>query len=111
KKKCLQLEQTLTPCVKKGEALTTAQVKVLQQQIKDLPDPNKDYESLERGTKRSRDVGTSQRQPSPSSSETNEEDMHARGRGQGRGRGCRDGPRIRGGNKSNKRGRGHTRNQ
>ncbi|KAI3856769.1 hypothetical protein MKX03_022383, partial [Papaver bracteatum] len=98
KKKCLQLAQTLTPCVKKGEALTTAQVKVLQQQIKDLPDPNKDYESLERGTKRSRDVGTSQRQPSPSSSETNEEDMHARGRGQGRGRGHggRDGPRIRG---------------
>ncbi|KAI3873308.1 hypothetical protein MKX03_023036, partial [Papaver bracteatum] len=111
KKKCLQFAQTLTPCVKKGEALTSAQVKVLQQQIKDLPDPNKDYESLERGTKRSRDVGTSQRQPSPSSSETNEEDMHARGRGQGRGRCGRDGPRIRGGNKSNKRGRGHTHNQ
>ncbi|KAI3884578.1 hypothetical protein MKX03_028460, partial [Papaver bracteatum] len=105
KKKCLQFAQTLTPCVKKGEALTSAQVKVLQQQIKDLPDPNKDYKSLERGTKRSRDVGTSQRQPSPSSSETNEEDMHARGRG------GHDGPRIRGGNKSNKRGRGRTRNE
>ncbi|KAI3922975.1 hypothetical protein MKW98_013509, partial [Papaver atlanticum] len=114
KKKCLHLAKTLTPCVKKSEALTSAQVKVLQQQIKDLPDPNKDnsIEDLERGTKRSRhssrDVGTSQRQPSPSSSESTEEDMHAHGRGRGRGHGGRDGPRTRGGKK---RGHGRTRKE
>ncbi|KAI3853564.1 hypothetical protein MKW98_025081, partial [Papaver atlanticum] len=112
KKRCLHLAQTLTPCVKKGEALTSAQVKVLQQQIKDLPDPNKDdsFEDLERGTKRSRhssrDVGTSQMQPSPTSSESTEEDMHTRGRG--RGHGGRDGLRTRGGNKK---GRGRTRTE
>ncbi|KAI3916073.1 hypothetical protein MKW98_004514, partial [Papaver atlanticum] len=109
KKRCLHLEQTLTPCIEKGEALTSVQVKVLQKQIKDLPDPNKDesFEDLERGLKRSihssRDVGTSQRPSSPSSYESIEEDMHARGRG--RGRGGRDGPRTRGGSK---RVRGHT---
>ncbi|KAI3955432.1 hypothetical protein MKW98_018533, partial [Papaver atlanticum] len=114
--RCLQLAQTLTPCVKKGEALTNAQVKVLQAQIKDLPDPNKDesFEDLKRGLKRSRhssmDVGTSQHQPLSSSSESTEEDMNARGRGRGRGRGHggRDGPRTRGGNK---RGRGCTRKE
>ncbi|KAI3876162.1 hypothetical protein MKW98_029114, partial [Papaver atlanticum] len=93
-------------------ALTSAQVKVLQKQIKDLPDPNKDdsFEDLDRGTKRSRhssrDMGTSQHQPSPSSSEFTEKDMHARGRG--RGHGGRDGPHTLGGPK---RGRGHTRKE